>query len=1155
MNKKLLFPVLLAPIVLVVVLLLATYLLVATEPGTQWLVSNTTSYVPKNIVIGEIEGRLIDNFSIKQIRITHCDKTSELNDIHVVWNAKKLIDKVIEIQHLTLGSADLQLAEPCEEKTKTEIPDAIILPVEVLVQNIQLNNIAIHDESKIQHIENIEAGITINRESFVIEDFSITATPYQASALFKGKLQKPFASSGEIKWKFVDMNKNAWQGEVAIKGDVNEIQADHALLQPLQVVSKISLSSPLGTLSFAVQNEWTSIALPFGETPQVTLEKGAFDIQGDLNSFKYKLSSKAKSQHLPSVATIALNGIANQQEIDIEKMHISSTDGTLTGTGKVKLKPTLQASLSLQGKQVNPEFFVAELPGKLDFITKINASYADHGPIADIDIEKLSGTLRDYTVSGDGKLHYSANNIQAKKVKLAIGDNFIKINGLLGAENNKVDFEILANNLAQLYPELAGNLQGSGSLIGSIKTPQIQANLTGGNIKYAEQYRLETFSVNGDVYVFSDQSSNASIQASNIYIKENLIDSIKLTANGNQKQHQLELAVQSKEIDTNLNLSGGYIERSWKGLLYQLQTNIPKYGNWQLAEASDLQYGPQGFSLSQTCLRNEDSSLCIEGGYDAKANWQSQGKLTELPLKLLAQNVEEKINVDGNVNLEFNLRGNQTDIDGNVKLTAKNSSIRSAFLDEFDETLHIQQFELLGDINSATSKFDLKLVMNKGQATGVAQIENIQDLEKAFIRQANFNADVPSLKFLNIFIPNISVKEGILKAQAQIHGRVKQLKIESTLKLSNLAFYIPDLGTEYTQGEFTSSSNSWNSFNLIGSLQSQEGKLELVGKLNIKDEVAYTLDLEGDDFQVLHLPDKSLLLSPILTIKGGPSAVDIQGEITIPKANLVLKVLSQGSITKTSDEVFVSDTDQEIELPNKKKLAVTGKIQIKFGEAVHFEGKGMKTDLAGNLLVRLRNNKNPTGQGVLKFNNATYEVLGQTLNISSGKMLFTGPLTNPELDVKVSRTVKEVTAGMAIEGSVKNPKTRVYSNPAMSDGNALSYLISGKPLNEASGSQNAVLAKAALSLGVDNSASLTQQIASTVGLDEFGVGGDDQGLESTTLILGKYLSPKLYISYAYGLFSSVGTVGLDYQLTKKISVEAESGEAQAIDLIYTIERN
>ncbi len=48
---------------------------------------------------------------------------------------------------------------------------------------------------------------------------------------------------------------------------------------------------------------------------------------------------------------------------------------------------------------------------------------------------------------------------------------------------------------------------------------------------------------------------------------------------------------------------------------------------------------------------------------------------------------------------------------------------------------------------------------------------------------------------------------------------------------------------------------------------------------------------------------------------------------------------------------------------------------------------------------------------------------------------------------------------------------------------------------------------------------------------------------------------QLYVSYAHGLFTSVGTVGFNYQFTKRVSVEAKSGENQAVDLIYTIERN
>jgi translocation and assembly module TamB len=1154
MKKKILISILLTPIAFVMLLIIAIYFLIATQSGTRWLFATTASFIPENITVENIEGRLLDDLSIKKIQFAHCGKISELHDVRVIWNARKLISKVVEVHELTLGSASIELTKPCEEKAKTELPDAIKLPVEIFVKHMQLNAIAIQNEDAIQYIDQIQAGMHVEDNSYSIQDVSVTTAPFQVNALLEGTLQKPFASSGEVKWSFADERKTTWQGSAVINGDINKIKLKHSLLQPLQIASVISLDAPLEELSIVAKSNWESIALPLQQAPKITMQQGQFDIEGTLDSLNYGLSTDVKSSYLPSIAVVNINGAASQEAVTISKMSFSSDQGSIAGNGKVVLKPAIQATMSLQGNQIDPEFFISELPGKLNFISKVNVSHSARGIEADVDLKNLSGTLRDYVVKGDGEVHYSADSIHAKNFNLAVGENAINVNGLLGVQNNKVDFEIAANNLVQLHPKLTGYVQGGGSFAGTLKQPHVTAMLTGGNISYAEQYRIESISLDGDVHVFSDHDSRATIKASNLVVNDNVIETLQLTATGNQQEHLIGMDARGNEINASLNVTGAYVEHNWRGVLNQLQANLLGYGEWKLVKASELEYGVEGFSVSPSCLHDEEASLCLQASSDSNGNWQSEGKLVDMPLKLLAKNVKERFEIDGNANLGFNLQGSKSGIEGELKVISKNLSIYSPFLEDRDESLLVQNFELLGDIGLESSKFDLNILIDKGQVRGSALIENIQDFENAFIRQGNFTADIPSIKFINVFMPRITINEGLLNAKAKLHGSLKQPEIVSDVKLSELTFYIPDLGTEYTQGNFVSSSTVWNNFDLSGTLQSRAGTLEVSGNLDAKNELSYSLHVNGDKFQAVYLPEKSLVLSPKLIISGSASAVDIQGEVSIPSARLVLKELPKGSITKTRDEVFVSALDEEIELPNKNKFDVTGKIQLKFGENVHFAGKGIKTDLAGDLQVHLNSNKLPKGQGVLKFNNASYQVLGQTLDISTGKMLFAGPLNNPELDVKVTRKVKDVTAGMAIEGSVKKPRTRVYSSPAMSDGNALSYLISGRPLNEASGSQNSLIAKAALSLGVDNSASLNQHIASTVGLDELNVGGGDEGLESTSLILGKYLSPKLYISYAHGLFSSAGTVGLDYQLSEKISVEAESGEAQAIDLIYTIER-
>jgi len=56
------------------------------------------------------------------------------------------------------------------------------------------------------------------------------------------------------------------------------------------------------------------------------------------------------------------------------------------------------------------------------------------------------------------------------------------------------------------------------------------------------------------------------------------------------------------------------------------------------------------------------------------------------------------------------------------------------------------------------------------------------------------------------------------------------------------------------------------------------------------------------------------------------------------------------------------------------------------------------------------------------------------------------------------------------------------------------------------------------------------------------------------LVLGRYLSPKLYVSYGVGLIEAVNTINLRYQLSDKWQLTGESGQYQGADILYTIER-
>jgi translocation and assembly module TamB len=78
------------------------------------------------------------------------------------------------------------------------------------------------------------------------------------------------------------------------------------------------------------------------------------------------------------------------------------------------------------------------------------------------------------------------------------------------------------------------------------------------------------------------------------------------------------------------------------------------------------------------------------------------------------------------------------------------------------------------------------------------------------------------------------------------------------------------------------------------------------------------------------------------------------------------------------------------------------------------------------------------------------------------------------------------------------------------------------------------------------------------------VGIPDVSLESdttndTSLVLGRYLSPRLYVSYGISLTEQLNTLKLRYTLGDHWTVKTEvgqgvNGQVSGIDLVYTIDK-
>lgn len=314
--------------------------------------------------------------------------------------------------------------------------------------------------------------------------------------------------------------------------------------------------------------------------------------------------------------------------------------------------------------------------------------------------------------------------------------------------------------------------------------------------------------------------------------------------------------------------------------------------------------------------------------------------------------------------------------------------------------------------------------------------------------------------------------------------------------------------------------------------------------------VPLALDLRGTDVLVSDTRDLFAVADPDVTVRytaGEP--IEVTGTVTVPEALIDLERLDRG--VSPSPDVVVLDPvnpgDEGIATPLALDLTLV------LGEGVRMLGFGLDGGLDGRLRVRQRPGRQMTASGQLQVD-GRYRAYGQRLEITRGALVWTGgPVDDPVLDIRAEREVGDVTAGIAVRGRASAPEATVWSDPASSQSQALSYLALGRPLSAVSGPEREQLnaANAALSAG---GSLIASQLAASIGLDEAGV-LQSRTLGGSVFGVGKFLSPRLYVGYGVSLLGTGQVLTLKYLLRRGFDIEIESSTIESRALLnWRIER-
>ena len=889
--------------------------------------------------------------------------------------------------------------------------------------------------------------------------------------------------------------------------------------------------------------DWDGVELPADLVGQPLATHGKLTASGSAEAFHADgtLSLGAPGK----LSDIALNLDGTPDAIALNQLALKQPKGGLDARGTITLQPAIGWQLTAKADRLDPGAFAAEWPGALDFELATGGSMTDQGPDATIKLAKLGGTLRKRPVSGHADLAVKPGYVVDGTLQLASGRSRVDVTGRGSSGQTDATIRLAIASLADWAPDAAGSLDGDFRVQG--KWPHLAVSGTAHGAKLASgSAQIGALELSANIAELQPPRGTLTLRAQNVVAGALAFDTLDVSGGGDTASHQLELSATGTPLALDLALSGRSGDSgTWNGTLSTLDVAVKDAPKLALEQPAQLAWNGSEFSATEVCLAGGGPKLCIAGNGAATGAFAARYRIEQLPLALAVRlaSPDAPLRVEGVLGGSGDIRRDAAGaLDGRASLASDRGSV--AYPDNASQPL-IAYTGLAVDADLAPQSMRATVraaLDHDGRLDGEVTLSGPPQSAQAL--SGRLDASLNSLAFVELLTTQVANVRGRVEAHYTFAGTTAAPELAGSLALKEFATEVPEAGLKLHDGEISVRASDPEHFALDGTLKSGDGTLTLSGSGGIGATAPAKASIKGENFLAADIPAARVVISPDLVIERSAENIHVGGSVTIPKANVDLGKLPGGGVNKSSPDVVVTDAEQP---EPGKALPVVVAVTVKLGDEVKLAGFGLDGSIGGQLAVDQRPGRVATGTGTLNVG-GTYKAYGQDLKIESGRLLFAGTaLDNPGLDIRAVRTIAGasgeelgdvIKAGLQVRGTALVPVLTVFSQPPMEQSEALSYLITGKPLSGLKSGEGDMLGSAARALGSATGDLLAKGIGARTGL-EAGV-ADSTALGGAAFTVGKYLSPKLYLSYGVGLFTPGEVVSLKYLFSKRWNFEAQN---------------
>ncbi len=805
----------------------------------------------------------------------------------------------------------------------------------------------------------------------------------------------------------------------------------------------------------------------------------------------------------------------------------------------------------------------------------INADFRVNGQLADkwqvaADLNMLPSRVFNQALSGKGKLRVDAQHLRDVDIDLKLANNQLTVHGNFGALGDTLEWRIDAPRLQALGQEFNGVLNAKGTLAGSRQAPQLSFTVEGHDLTLFSTQHIKSLQSGGKLAEGTNGVLQADLAMTGVESAGVTLQSLHLTANGTRTAHVIQGTAHGDTIDAQAALRGGWMTNAanpqasgWAGSLTSLQ-NRGRIA-FALASPAPLRLFGTQISLNNATFKLPDGSIQVKSLEKNANQLHSTGQVAGLPFNYLAQ-FSPQLSLAIRDKLETNLRFGATwafdvgqHVDGTLRVYREDGDM--TMRNDLAVTLGLTALEVRADIvkNAVHAQFDMQ-----GTRLGHAHLDGKVRLTQRDGKWGlvatdplllNGTAQMTSIAWLSILSgqPGLQL-DGTLALDFSANGTVGMPIFKGQLNGDQLAVRLTNEGLKLRNGQLRARLSDDQLILDQLHFEGDEGNANASGWWRYADSAAsMQMKLVVDRLRVLARPDRLLVVSGQSNLTLDKKRLQLEGKFRAERALFELEDVD--TPTMSSDVVIVGAPPKSAKAGASIPFYMD--LTLDLGEQFTLKGKGLDAQIAGVVEIKSAESRVPRAIGNIHVVSGTYAAYGQRLQIERGVINFTGTLDNPGLNILALRKKSDAEAqegsvevGVEIRGTALAPSAKLVSTPSVPDSEKLSWLVFGHGTEGGAGSEVDLLGIAAGALFGAKSDALQSRVATSFGLDQVGL-TRAKGLESTVLTIGKRISSKLYLTYEQGASSASTLVKLRYALNPRLSLQAQSGANNAVDLLYT----